>query len=135
MKGCKKRCLHETIIKIVQREMKQRNRKLAAAAALAAFLYAAPMAVAAQCAPAQLMLPALERTGEMVVWQGVLGTHLALLMQHPTSTSAGWTFVAVSPERLVCVLAHGTDAELRGDVRARTSASVPDPEGQNDRHR
>ena len=88
-------------------------------------------ASAMQCAPMTLMVPALERTGERVIWKGIAGSHLAILMQHPTT--AGWTFVALSPQKLVCIIAHGTDAELRADVRA--SASVPDREGQSNDHR
>ncbi len=53
-----------------------------ASAAFLAVFFCLP-AIAAQCAPASIMLPALERTGEKVIWQGIAGGHLVLLFQHP----------------------------------------------------
>ena len=67
-------------------------------------------AMAAQCAPASLLLPALERSGEKIVWQGIAGGHLVLLFAHPRNQK--WTFVGINPKRLVCIVAHGSDAEL-----------------------
>ena len=75
-----------------------------------AVLTASP-AFAMQCAPMRMMIPAIERAGERVIWKGIAGGHLAILMQH--QTSASWTFVAVSPRKLACIIAHGSDAELR----------------------
>ena len=84
------------------------TRVFAAAAVLAVFLCLP--ALASQCAPASLLLPALERSGEKVIWQGIAGGHLVLLFAHPKTSE--WTFVGISPERLVCIVAHGSDAEL-----------------------
>jgi len=106
--------------------------RLALYLSLALAVLTSSPASAMQCAPMALMVPALERTGERVIWKGVAGSHLAILMQHPTT--AGWTFVALSPQKLVCIIAHGTDGEWRDDARA--SASVLEREGaENDRHR
>jgi hypothetical protein len=97
---------------------------------LALVIVGSAPASAMQCAPSAILVPALELTGEVVVWRGLSGGHLVLLMMH-SQTPHAWTFIATSPGAITCVLAHGTDAELR-DVRA--SASVPDRERpKNDR--
>ena len=85
--------------------------RLAVYLSLALAVVTSSPASAMQCAPMTLMVPALERTGERVIWKGIAGSHLAILMQH--QTSASWTFVAVSPRKLACIIAHGSDAELR----------------------
>jgi len=110
----------------------------AAAAVMAAFLCAAPaVAVASQCAPTQLMIPALQRTGEQVVWRGLAGTHLVLLMLH--SSTRAWTIAGTSPSKITCIVAHGQDGELitvgAEDVRARNPTRVPDRERPPNDHR
>ena len=87
-----------------------------AAAAFLAVFFCLP-AIAAQCAPASIMLPALERTGEKVIWQGIAGGHLVLLFQHPENQQ--WTFVGISPKKMVCVVAHGNAAELVTERKVR----------------
>ena len=85
------------------------TRLLAAATAIVA-VFLCPPAMAAQCAPASMLLPALERSGEKPIWQGIAGGHLVLLFAHPKTSE--WTFVGISPEKLACIVAHGNDAEL-----------------------
>ena len=86
------------------------TRLLAAVATAFLAVFLCLPAMAAQCAPASLLLPALERSGEKIVWQGIAGGHLVLLFAHPRNQK--WTFVGISPERLVCIVAHGDDGEL-----------------------
>ena len=106
------------------------TRLAAAAAAFLAAFFCAP-ASAAQCAPTQQMMAALQQTGETIVWRGIAGKHLVMLMMH--SRTHAWTLVATSPRALTCIVAHGSEAEFRDDVRARTSA--PDRERQSNDHR
>ena len=111
-------------------------RAVAAAAFMAAFLCAPPAVSAAQCAPTQQMMPALERTGETIVWRGLAGAHLVLLMMHHSTRA--WTIVGTSPQSVTCVVAHGQDGELitigAKDVRARTPR-LPDRERPPNDHR
>ena len=89
-----------------------------AALAFALALIASP-ADAAQCAPASMMIPALQNSGERVIWKAIAGAHLALLFQHRKNQK--WTFLAISPEKLACVIAHGGDAELGAGREARVN--------------
>ena len=94
----------------------------------AALVFALPLiaspANAAQCAPASMMIPALQNSGERVIWKAIAGTHLALLFQHRKNQK--WTFLAISPEKMACVIAHGGDAELVAGREVRTEERQPD---------
>lgn len=77
---------------------------------MAGLLWTGPSQAAMQCAPTPQMMAALERTGEDVIWRGIAGSHLVLLMRH--SVKRTWTFIATSPGSITCIVAHGTDADL-----------------------
>ena len=74
-----------------------------------AVLTSSPVNAAIQCGPTHQLMALLEKAGEKVIWQGIAGSHLAILTEHPVKKT--WTFVGTSPEAISCIVAHGGDSE------------------------
>lgn len=89
-------------------------RTIARALALAAF--AAPFAAAAQqnCGPTDQVAEFLAtQHGESVVGAGIADDNMSLVMTWANPESGSWTITVTVPSGATCLVASGTDWEIR----------------------